>query len=368
MGEYHYDLPSALWGAGSEDTLPVQIAVPATATPTTYAVQVTKVNGLANEEAQPTATNKLLAVEQLGRRRTVVEEFTGTWCVNCPRGIVGMHNLSVAYPDDFIGMAVHVNEGATKDPMYIASYDQIAPAGVPKCVMDRLLWCDPYVGIGSDYHFHAHEAFELMLGQHTEADVAITTRWTDAEETQLQLTATTTFYTNDDEANYALAFVLTEDGMKGTTKEWWQVNGESGKNTFPDADMDWFRNAPNPVQEIEYNHVAVAAIGVTDGIEGSIQRPIVSRQAQQYSVTYDVSQNAVIQDKNRLTAIVLLLNRQTGHIVNAAKTQVNTTSAVSGVKTAEQSTDVWTTMDGRKVSSPQRKGIYLKNQKKIFIK
>ena len=38
-------------------------------------------------------------------RRSVVEEFTGTWCGHCPRGIVGMERLSEDFGDRFIGIA-----------------------------------------------------------------------------------------------------------------------------------------------------------------------------------------------------------------------------------------------------------------------
>ena len=52
-------------------------------------------------------------------RHSVVEEFTGTWCGNCPRGIVGMQRLEEDFGDRFIGIAIHTGTG---EPMVIPSY------------------------------------------------------------------------------------------------------------------------------------------------------------------------------------------------------------------------------------------------------
>lgn len=368
--EQHYDLPASLWATGSYAVLPVTLNVPAATGIYDCSVQITKVNGAANTSATATATSPLISVSQTGHRRTVVEEFTGTWCTNCPRGIVGMANMAKQFGDDFIGIAVHANNGKILDPMYLGAYSPLIPASVPGCTMDRALTCDPYLGIDrSDYHYHADKAFQLMQSQPTEADITLQAAWENDEKTSLKLTAQTTFYMNSDRADYALAFVMTEDGMKGTTKEWWQVNGESGKNTFPDDDMAIFRNGTDPVTDIAYDHVPVAAVEVVNGVAGSIQQPLVAGAQQAYSTTLDLSANVVIQDKSQLTANVLLLSTATGQIVNAAKVKVG--GADTGVQTIEtlvQAKGKWYTLDGRCVESPTTKGIYIYNGKKITIK
>lgn len=366
LASQHCDLSATLWGPGNTTTLPLSFTAPATAASTQYAVEVTQVNGQPNGATGRQAANQLVAVSQLATRRSVVEEYTGTWCTNCPRGMVGMENLQREFGDRFVGIAVH-----NDDPMALSAYQSLVPSGIPKCSMDRSLVCDPYIGVGNDYHFHANEAFQYMLEQPAEADITLTARWVDEEQTTIGYRATSTFYLNAAEADYALAFVLTADGLRGNTKEWYQVNGESGKNTFPDADMDRFRNAPNPVQDIEYNHVAIAVQGIGQGVEGSITSPIADAQPQTYSGTLSVRSNSLVQDKSRLTANILLLNKTTGQVVNAAKTAIAAYDPDGIVATKMQpavSTQYWFNAGGQRVASPTRSGLYVKNGKKLIIK
>ena len=256
QSEQHYVLPEPLDATGSEIDIAVPVTAPSAASIYEYSVQVTKANAssfllppsslLTSQRLRVGATaGILLSISQQGHRRTVVEEYTGTWCTNCPRGIVGMENLATEFGDDFIGIAVHINNGATRDPMYLSAYSALIPSGVPRCQMNRLLWCDPYMGLRTDYHYHADEAFRLLQSQPSEADLQLTAAWGNAEQTQLLLTAATIFHLSTGLDNYALAFVITEDGLSGTTKEWWQVNGEAGRNTFADSDMEPFLLPPS---------------------------------------------------------------------------------------------------------------------------
>jgi hypothetical protein len=59
-----------------------QLSVPAIAERGNYDlnVKVTKVNGVANEEADATATMSLVALNTLPKKRSLLEEYTGFWC------------------------------------------------------------------------------------------------------------------------------------------------------------------------------------------------------------------------------------------------------------------------------------------------
>ena len=367
----HYTLPQPISTPENNlNVLPVAVNMPTASGSYKFSVQVTQVNGQPNGSSHSLSEQQqLIAADRLGHHRPVVEEYTGTWCVNCPRGIVGMQLLSEQFADDFIGIAIHVNNGSVKDPMTLAAYSPLEPDAVPSCFIDRQLKCDPYLGTSADPHFHANEAFATMLSQNVEADVQLTASWADESQTQLQLHAATTFYLNSQQADYALAFVVTADGLRGDGKEWWQVNGESGSTLLPDADMDWFRNAPNPVTDIAYNHVAIAATDIVKGIDGSIASPLLSGQAQTYTATIDLSQNTLIQDKGRLHGIVLLIDKATNRIVNAAKSTIGTSSAVLSVAADSQQKALWYTLDGRSLTqAPTQKGLYIKNGKKTIVK
>lgn len=60
----------------------------------------------------------ITAVSFIPIHNMVIEEYTGTWCGWCPRGIVYLDEFSAAYPNDVIIISVH-----NSDPMVDAAYD-----------------------------------------------------------------------------------------------------------------------------------------------------------------------------------------------------------------------------------------------------
>ena len=80
-------------------------------------VEITKVNGELNRATIPYANLPRATVTKVPRRRVVVEEYTGMWCKYCPRGIAVMENLEKNYPEDFIGIAIHIS-----DPLKCTDY------------------------------------------------------------------------------------------------------------------------------------------------------------------------------------------------------------------------------------------------------
>jgi hypothetical protein len=73
---------------------------------------------------------------------------------------------------------------------------------------------------------------------------------------------------------------------------------------------------------MEFNHVAVAAWGADKGMEGSVKAPLKQNVSQSFTYTGDISANKVIQDKGRLSVVALLLDKETGKIINACQTEI----------------------------------------------
>lgn len=80
-------------------------------------------------------------VDNMPTKKLVFEEATGTWCGWCPRGAVGMDNLSDQFPDAATQIAVH-----DYDPMMNQAYDSYIGnfiGGYPSIVVDRKVVGDP---------------------------------------------------------------------------------------------------------------------------------------------------------------------------------------------------------------------------------
>jgi hypothetical protein len=308
-------------------------------------------------------------------RCSVIEEYTGTWCGNCPRGIVGLQRLKETFGERCIPIAIHMGDS---EPMEIGAYPELVPetGGVPACTIDRGGKLDPYSGSRSKgaFHFGIDVDFAAALEKPAEAGLELTAQWNDSQQWDVRFTVTTTFGINSDEAPYRLAFILVEDGMKGEGKPWAQVNYFSTESGFDDSknytddDMKFWREAPYNVTGLEFNHVAVNTLGIKDGIAGSVKAPIVALEAQTYSALVTTLNVKVIQDKARLSAVALLLDTRTGKVVNAASSAILPfgTVGISDVSRTHTTANRLYDLTGRRLTNAAGKGIYIVNGKKYI--
>ena len=291
-------------------------------------VRVLRVNGVENTDPTAEATTQAMVYQSYPRHRVVVEEYTGTWCGNCPRGFVGMEKMQRLYPDDFIGISYHNN-----DPMMA-----VAPAdypwdtavlgafpGYPSATIERRGVVDPYTGVAGS-GFHLDEAWLSVREDFAPADIYIDASFADAAQTVVGMTATVAFPLDVDDHHYRLQYVLTADSLQGQGSGWAQANYYAGAS-MSDPDMDVFTKGADAVEGLAYNFVAVAWSGRTP-LPQSLPAAIKGLQNGGAPVTHtyqmDIGQNTLVQDKDRLTAIVLLVDTETGFVVNAAKTRVQT--------------------------------------------
>ena len=315
-------------------TMPVTITPPSEATWHSLGLNILAVNG---KDVGGLAEEKpMLVVDQLGEKRTVMEEFTGTWCPNCPRGTVGIENLTEIFGQRFIPIAVH-----NDDPMTIADYDGSqfrrsvtgAMGGFPAATVDRTFKCDPYMGYELRYEFNSDKIVAEALQRKAVADIEVTASWSSDGENAVDVRARTTYYYSSDECNHALTLVLTADGLTGDEAKWLQVNEFMGRTDLPE-DMSRYVNGERRMKEI-YNHVAVAVAGVENGISGSISTPLVSQQPQEFTQTLTFPAS-LRQDNMELRAVAMLIDTTTGQVVNAAVSEP--LSLPTGIRNIEHST------------------------------
>ncbi|MBR2153021.1 MAG: hypothetical protein IJ901_00160 [Bacteroidaceae bacterium] len=319
QAERHYTLPNPITAYGSSFTFPVEFTAPATSGTYSYDLQITQVNGQPNDAEITKATAAMLTLDRSALRRSVMEEFTGTWCGWCPRGIVGMANLEREFGDRFIGIAMHAD-----DPMSQKFYNNLLTDRFPSSRIDRTIECEPYLGTLRGTHYASDQDFRRALETPTEAELQLTATWVDDDCTQISLSATTTFLYTNDHAAYSLAYFITADSITGTAGKWAQANYLPGSQ-FRDADLDFFRSASDPVVDMVYNHVAIAGSSVGMGDDTAIGSSIVSGQGITAAKTITLDNTALSLlngNKKNLHGIVLLLDTETGKVVNAVKADV----------------------------------------------
>ena len=275
-------------------------------------ITITKVNGKPNTCDKKSAQGNVITLSRKLPVTPVVEEFSGTWCGQCPRSIVGMEMLREEFGDQVVQMAGHYS-----DPMQTSSYIPVITAYAsyfPTCVVDRNTPFNPTYST-------MISSVQSVLGKAKQGGIKLAATWTDASQRKIYLDTKTQFAYSENEGQYAIAYMLLEDGMTGTGPNWLQANDYSGMSGDP-AYSFWYTSGPS-VAGIEYDNVVVAAWEAKNGVDNTVSPVIKDGEVQTHRYTADITYNTLIQDKSRLRAVALLIDRSTGTVVNAAQAPID---------------------------------------------
>ena len=294
-------------------------------------INVTGVNGRPNGiDYTTTGRGAVITIEESARRTTVMEEFTGTWCGWCPRGMVGIKQLSEDFGDSFIGIAVH----GGNDPMVIEAYSDILGKvnGFPSCILDREITGDPFFGstygIGSEPSYGIRNDVEKQLEKLTPAAVALETEWSDNDKTIINATALLKLmYPRTDTPAYSIAYVLCADGLDGSDPSWMQNNDFSlpiAQDYRTDPYLGWLTEAGARIRDIVYNDVAVEAYDIDNGmpLKTNDEEWSGDNWVKIDNRTFSIGGNTLIQDKDKLSLVAMIIDDADGRIVNAAKVAI----------------------------------------------
>lgn len=278
-------------------------------------------------------------------RRTVMEEFSGTLCGFCPRGIVGIERLQQDYPDRFIAIVIHQYKDT--DPMYLTNYADLGFEEAPACMLDRQTLTGPYYGQTVSYTnvcYAIEQQFLACQTQEAWVDVAVSGTWTSDSRMQVNAVADVRFLAEAE--GYSMAFVLTADSVASTSSSWLQSNYYS--QDTPDY---WGIPADDPLAAycrggergqsyvpMVYNDVAIASTYVNgaskvDALPAHIQAGEEHQRAYRLSLpTKTLLKNAL--NKDHIYVVALVFDAQ-GHIANAARARV-VREGESGIHTIPQ--------------------------------
>lgn len=329
-------------------------------------VTVTKVNDSDNDDEKASTEGALVVMSFVPHRRPLIEEYTGTWCGYCPRGYVGMEHMKALYGDEFVGVAYH-----NADAMEIMAQEKFPSvvANFPAAWMDRAFLTDAYYGNTNEISGIRRTWLERQR------DIPVANIDVDATLSSggstLKVTATTTFVRDLTDANrYRVSYILTADGFSDFQKNYYTP----GDSRIVGDDMDLFLNGGEMVK-VTFNDV-VAATTAASGIAGSIPAKVQQNVPVTHSHTFRLNEAKNTKGKQMFTegirpgAVVILVDTQTGEVVNAAKISYNRIIASEGIEpiTLEQPDSTASPaydLQGRRVSTPA-KGVYIQNGRKTI--
>lgn len=250
--------------------------------------------------------------------RPLIEEYTGTWCGWCVRGLVGMELMRETFGDDFIGVAYH-----NGDAMQITTSYPNNVSGFPSAFLERSYSIDPLYGFGNVSGGIIND-MQQMAAIEAIAGIDVTAKWTSADKTAIDVNVTSYFTSDYNNANFAIEVMLIADDLYGTGSSWNQSNYYSGYNEYAKDDYlgPWVRK-PSTVSGIHFNDVLVGFSGV---IANSLPTSIVAYD--DYSTSYTIQLNrlpkpALIQNKDNLHVIAVVVYKNNRKAINANRCYIS---------------------------------------------
>ncbi len=300
------------------------------------------------------ADDNTVRLSWLVPRNVAVEEFTGTGCGWCPRGLVGMEKMNEKYGDRFVGLALH--QYNSDDPMYFTAYKNLGVSGFPSSFIDRKFEADPYYG--TDEVDVCHDIDKALL-EEVLVSVGVKAEYNE-DKTEVNITGTVTAF--GDVSGLKATFVLTADDLTGTQNSWKQSNyytsysssqlppdlaqfgagGENGTSTFAWA----------------YDDVVIAAYKSGTSYEMNLNS-MGQMDTQTITTTLKMPTKAILKDAiiyEKVKANILLLNGA-GQVVNCNKAFVTYSDNVreKGKVSSENVREVARyTVDGQRIAIPQK--------------
>lgn len=278
----------------------------------TLDVFVKDINGIADDNP---GNNDAYAYTEIFKysypKRVVVEEGTGTWCGYCPQGTVCLAKMKEKYPDTFIGIAVH-----SGDQMAVSAYaEAINFPNFPNCKIDR-----------KEFNYPAFEKLEPLFLKEFERPCLFGVELTailNNEETEISIETELTFGFNSSDLNYRIAYILMENNVTGYMQTNYYAGGKNGE-------MGGWENLPANAP-VPFDDVARGIYSSFTGIENSVPTTVVEDTPLTH--TYSIELPKTIQDKSQLELVAILIDVETGYIVNADKVHLKAGNAIGNIKT-----------------------------------
>lgn len=247
-------------------------------------------------------------------RYFVAEEYTGTWCPWCVRGIVAMKEMNAVH-DDFIGIAVH----SLHDPMAITEYENaqssisnVGSNGYPDVVINR---CSAYEGDPKNIS----DFYDMAKKQPMEAAIALQVKY-DASAKSLTVNTSTYFNNNLKNSDIRIAYLLKEDSVHHPNDSRYnQQNAYSGGET----EMGGFEKLPTTISSSDVYYMDVARCVKDDAFGVASCFPSTIYGGQKYDNTYVFPLPDNVDAVAKTTLVVMLINKSNGLILNSNRLRLS---------------------------------------------
>ncbi len=252
--------------------------------------------------------------------RPLIEEYTGTWCGWCVRGLVGMELLRQEFGDEFIGVAYH-----NGDAMEIMASNNFPSrvSGFPSAFIERTYQVDPYYGSGNTSAGIVNYMKQVATLA-VNAGIEVSAEWTSEDKTDIDVHVTSYFTEDESNASYVIEVMLVADDLYGTGSGWNQTNYYNGYTAYAsDPYLGPWVKKPYTITGYHFNDVIV---GTSRSITGSLPKAIVAYELYDCDYTFTLANLPVpslIQNKDNLRVVAIVYNTKTRKVINANRSYID---------------------------------------------
>lgn len=319
----------------------------------TYPLNLTlsRVNGLTNFNSISHKESNITYADVVPVHLPFVEEYTGLWCGNCPRGYAALEWMKEEYGWQFVAASWHNN-----DEMAVTNDYPSNVRGFPTSWIDRKDNIDP----------SAIPAQWTTL-RDKESDLAISCKLYSVSDSRLYVIAkTTVFPITDCEGPLKLGYILVADGLSNPT--WLQSNYYSGEisSDLPGIWAEFFANASKKVLGLTYNDVVVEA-GFALGVPNSLPSMMNAFTPYEHEVTFKIddirnnSGNKIDIDSDKIRVLAFIIDED-GSVLNSCSSEYpkeGNPNMGTDVIEADIDDTIWYDLTGNRVS-PASGGIFIR--------
>ena len=276
-------------------------------------------------------TNTISNLAYETTKHVVIEEATGTWCVNCPRGILAMEYLESIYGDLIIPITIHSSSEFGSDPFNYSKYTSaLGLNAFPSGLVNRIdtVYSPTSIDANQLYHFDSEDGNQTFydiakreFNSYAIADVAIDKAIYDVNNKTVQISGNVNYALNMNSLNHNIAFVVLEDGLVD-----YQANGHYGST---DPLLGKFgKGGEYGTATPKITFVDVARKVPNDnfaGESGFIPVSVTAGQPVAFNKVFSLPENVTNWDNAKV--VVMLIDANTERVLNAARLKMSAGTA-----------------------------------------
>lgn len=311
-------------------------------------------------------------------KRVVIEEMTGFDCGNCPLGIIAFEHLEELYGDQVLPVSIHTYPG---DPLGagLQSYtDYLNIVGAPSGQVNRSgevvfpIWnnteTNTYQYTNDITHDTWLDCVQREFTTLTEADLDISVEIDDSDDT-FTIPVSVTYALDAENLHLNLFALVLEDQVSGHQQNYFSSVNDPLFGEWSNGGI----YAKAVVRSFIHNDVARQPIGTTYAGTGGLLpetmkagEPVVARITAPLPTNLS-KRTGSLSSLDYAKVIVMLINADNGHIINAARCFMTDTNYVVGLpqlNAADAHSDVYD-LQGRRVSANRQPGLYIEGGRKV---